>query len=320
MINILLTSVGRRVGLVQAFREALGDSGLVIAADRDPTAPGLYVADTGVICPSVSESHYVPFLLEVVRERSIRAIVPLIDPELPILAHASDRFRALGCVVLTPDVEAVRISSDKYETALFFQEVGVPTARTTLPANYSPDSIPLPVIVKPRSGSSGFAVHVCNSLAEVQAACERVPDPIVQERLCGEEITVDVLGDLSGRVVHAVQRKRLKVRAGEVERGVTIRDPDVESIAIKVARALRPKGCINLQCFLTEKGPIFTEVNARFGGGYPLSLAAGADFPKLIVRALQGHPILPMFGQYDVGVVMMRYDSAVFRRAEELLR
>lgn len=318
-MNILLTSVGRRVGLVQAFRSALGGKGCVIAADVDPTAPGLYVADRGVVCPPVSDPAYVPFLVNLAKQYRIAALVPLIDPELPILADAAQTLRDAGCEVLVPDAGSVRICSDKYLTARFLGELGVATPKTVLPQDYSRELMPPPVVVKPRFGSAGRSVMVCQSPEEVRAACSRVTDPIVQERLSGTEVTVDVLGDLTAQIIHVVQRKRLKVRAGEVERGVTIRNLQVEALALQVAQALKPRGCINLQCFLTEKGPVFTEVNARFGGGYPLAHAAGADFPALIVDMLGGRPVKPMIGQYEVGLVMMRYDSAVFRRMEDLL-
>lgn len=318
-MNILLTSVGRRVALVEAFRLALLGKGQVFATDVDPTAPGLYVADHGIVCPPVSDPSYVPFLVDLARRLKVAALVPLIDPELPIVADASRELREVGCEVLTPVASVVRVCSDKYLTARFFQELHIPTPKTVLPQNYSPEFMPPPVVVKPRCGSSGRSVMVCNTSQDIEIACCQVTDPVLQEQLTGAEVTVDVLGDLEGNIIQVVQRKRLKVRAGEVERGMTIRDPQIEEFALRAARVLKPRGCINLQCFLTDDGPVFTEINARFGGGYPLSHAAGADFPALIVSMLNGFSVTPRIGEYEVGLVMMRYDTAVFRRVEELL-
>lgn len=320
-MNLLFTSGGRRVSLIQSFKAALGQRGRVYATDLDPTAPALYVADRGFLSPSVGDPGYMPYLIDLVRKHQVRAIIPLIDPEIPLIARASDQFAALGCRVLTMEAWAVDVSSDKWLTAQFFAKVGVPSPVTALPLEEKqlPTGLSLPLIVKPRTGSSAMGVSVCHSLDEVWTACDRTRDPILQELLEGEEVTVDVLGDLSGEVVNVVQRKRLKVRAGEVERGITIRDPRIEKLALQAAVALKPVGCINLQCFMTARGPVFTEINPRFGGGYPLTLAAGADFAGPLMKALAGEHVAPTVGSYETGVLLLRYDSAVILREKDLL-
>jgi carbamoyl-phosphate synthase large subunit len=321
VVNLLFTAGGRRVELIKAFREALVGQGLVVVTDIDPTAPALYVADVAAVSPAVTDAGYIDFLLALVTQHNITAIIPLIDPELPLLAHAKKRFAQVGCAVLTMDEQAVDLCGDKWLTAQFFQSVEVPTPVTHLPTTTSvlPDGLRFPVVVKPSRGSSGKDVMICSSNEEVQVACSRIAQPIIQERLLGDEITIDVLGDLNGNVINVVQRKRLKVRAGEVERGITIWDPEIETYALKAARALKPVGCINLQCFLTDHGPVFTEINARFGGGYPLAEAAGAGFPRQICRLLQGEQLTPCIGEYERGVLLLRYDTAVVLRQEELV-
>jgi carbamoyl-phosphate synthase large subunit len=321
-MNLLFTAGGRRVELIKAFREALGPDGQIFVVDVDPTAPALYVADRAYISPRVSDPGYVEFLLTLVRDHQIRAIIPLIDPELPLLAKSREQFDELGCLVLTMDAREVELCADKWLTDQFFRKVGVPTPTTVLPWGEGPmpDSLSYPLVVKPRTGSSGKDVMICETDAELKVACYRIQDPIVQEFLRGDEITVDVLGETDGNVINVVQRKRLKIRAGEVERGVTIWDVLIEKYALRAARALKPVGCINLQCFLSERGPVFTEINARFGGGYPLAEAAGAGFPRLLVQALRGESVLPCVGVYERGVMLLRYDTAVVLRQEELVR
>lgn len=320
-MNILLTSGGRRVTLVQLFKRSLQGKGRVLVTDRDATAPALYCGDQGVIAPPVMAPNYLEFLLSLVESQRIAAIIPLIDPEIPILAGVADRFARLGCQVLTMDVSGVETSADKWVTAQFFLDKGIPTPRTVLPAGEDGPLYGLqgPVIVKPRQGSSSQDVFHCFTPDQVRTACKTVRDPLIQERLIGEEVTIDVLGDLQGRVLDIVQRKRIKVRAGEVERGITISDHRIEELALRAANSLKPRGCINLQCFLTERGPVFTEINPRFGGGYPLSQAAGADFPGMIVRFLDGEEVPARLGQYESGVLMLRYDTEVIIRERDLL-
>lgn len=319
-MHVLVTSAGRRVALVRAFQAALAGAGQVVAADVDRTAPALYAADAGVLVPPVTDPDYVDRLLDVVLAHQIRAVVPTIDPELPVLAAARPRLAAAGAEVLVMDPPAVAIAADKLATAELVARLGLGAPRTLLPPpdRELPLDLSLPVVVKPRHGSASQGVQICHTRAAlVRALCGG--DLVVQECLSGPEVTVDILGDLNGQVLAAVPRQRLKVRAGEVERGITIAAPALLNQAVIIAGALRPRGAINLQCFLTPDGPRFTEVNARFGGGYPLTQAAGVDFAALLCRCLRGEAIAPCLGAYQAGVLMLRFDDAVVLRAADLL-
>lgn len=321
VINILLTSVGRRVALVRFFREALKDKGFVFGADCDPTAPGLYVADKGFVVPRVTEESYVSSLLNLCREKGVKLIVPLIDPELPVLASAREIFLQECIIPLISTYNVVMTGYDKLLTAKFFHDNGIPTPKTlSFSENVDFSSVyDFPVIVKPRFGSASMGVHKCKNIDEVVFYASRIPEPILQTFLHGEEITIDVLCDFHGNPLSVVERKRLKVRAGEVERGITIKDEQLLEMTLHVVERLKPFGVINLQCFSTSDGFFFTEINTRFGGGYPLSYFAGANFPKMILEILEGKkPTVSIF-DYKEGFLMLRYDEAIYLEQKALL-
>ena len=317
-MNILLSSAGRRVALTESFRQALKGRGRVLATDADPTAPALYAADKGILVPRADDVGYVPALLDICRTEGVGAVIPLIDTELPGLARAHDEFRRVGTQVLLAGPDSVETCFDKLQTASLFERLEIPAPGTVAGGRWSVAGGRWPVVVKPRRGSAGKGVNIARTAAEVDYWLAATPDALIQELLVGPEVTTDVLCDLEGRPLLAVQRERLKTRGGEVERGVTVCHPKITEYALRAAEALRPAGAINIQCFLTKRGPLFTEINPRFGGGYPLAHAAGAAFPERIVAMLVQGP-QPSLPALRVGVVMMRFDQAVFRTREELL-
>ncbi len=320
MLNVLLTSVGRRVSLVKFFKEALGRRGRVYTVDCDSTAPGLYVADKSFIVPQISDNAYIPFLLEKCKIENIKLIVPLIDPELPVLAKERDLFLKEGIVPLISTYDVVKIGYDKILTAKFFKEIGIPTPKTFL---YREDldlsNMDFPIIIKPRFGSASIGVQKCENIQDVKFYSSKISEPILQEFLKGDEITVDVLCDFDGNLISMVQRKRLKIRAGEVERGITIKNKELFILVEEIIKNLKPIGVINIQCFLSKEGFFFTEINPRFGGGYPLSFYAGANFPKMIIDILEGLKIRSKSFDYKEGLLMLRYDEAIYIENSNLL-
>jgi carbamoyl-phosphate synthase large subunit len=131
---------------------------------------------------------------------------------------------------------------------------------------------------------------------------------------------VDVYAGLDGAARVAVPRRRLEVRGGEVAKARTVRHPEIIRQSLRLVESLGEcAGVVTLQGFLTPEGRIkFIEINPRFGGGAPLAIRAGADFPLwLIEEHLGRRPAIEPAGWQD-GLLMLRYDAAVFRRSEEL--
>lgn len=321
-MNVLLTSVGRRVKVVQFFKENLEEEDFLFCADLDPTAPALYFADKPLLLEPAGSEKYIRNLIKICKEYEIDLVIPFIDPELEILAaHKNEMIAKCKTLVLISDPEIVKIGSDKLLTWKFFKSNGIPTPNTWTKRDFMvvPNS-EFPVILKPRFGSASKGIKICNTKDEVEFYTKKEEeDFIIQEIISGSEITLDVLCDTKSCCLSVVPRKRLKVRAGEVERGMTIESQELIYLSIKIVELLKPVGPINIQCFLTEKGPVFTEINPRFGGGYPLSYYAGANFPKMILDFVSGKQIEPIVGIYERNLLMLRYDDAVVIRENELI-
>jgi carbamoyl-phosphate synthase large subunit len=312
--NLLFTSSGRRVSLINMFKEYLTSkniTGKIITADYKNNAPTTFVSDRHYVVPKISDSYYVSELLQICQKENITLLIPLIDTELMILAKNKHKFEALGVTVLVSDEKVIHIGCDKLETFKFFSEDRIPT-----PTVYtdSDKSYQFPLIVKPRDGSSSIGVTVVHNEYELQFFKNYIRNSIVQEYVAGEEYTVDVMVDFYGNIQTIVPRQRIETRAGEVSKGITRKDPLIIDAVKDVMQKMEGVvGCINLQCFKKENGEItFIEVNPRFGGGVPLSIKAGADFPKWTLDLLVGIPFYEMDLTWKDGLTMLRYDDAIF--------
>ncbi len=314
-MNVLITSAGRRVSLVQAFaRAARARGGLVLAGDASGLAPALYLADRAFQLPSVGAEGYVPHLLALVREHDIGLIVPTIDPELAVLAANVQAFADLGCTALVSGLTFVELSGDKWLTHEAFAARGVAVPRSWKADEVAGAELPSKLFIKPRNGSASRDTHHASpeTLAGILA---RVPNAIVQEELEGPEITIDALLDLQGTLLHYVPRVRIRTLAGESIQGVTISDEDLKDWLgglLKVAAELGASGPITLQAFLTARGPVLIEVNPRFGGGFPLAYAAGGHYPEWLLALLHGERVEPRVGKYQKGLYMTRYNVEYF--------
>ncbi|MFC7725884.1 ATP-grasp domain-containing protein [Nocardioides sp. GCM10028917] len=310
MSHVLVTCAGRRVSLVRAFVEAAHERGLkVLAADPDPLAPALVDVDFAVRVPSLADPGYLPALLDTVREHDVSLVVPTIDTELPLLARHSRELADAGATALVSNTAFVHVCGDKALTGEAFAAHGVDVPRSWLPEDGVPDDLPDNLVVKPRNGSSSKDVHMIRRDQVLQTVAV-VPQPIIQERLTGPEVTVDALLDLEGRPVHYVPRTRLKTLGGESIQGVTLPHdelgPWIENV-LAACSELGARGPVTLQFFRTDRGPVLIEVNPRFGGGFPLTLAAGGDYPAWLLDELAGATTARRFGDYRAGLYMTRY-------------
>jgi len=319
-VNILLTCVGRRVSLLDAFRgalAALGVEGKVFGADWSRLAPAFHVADEAFVVPGVNAPNYVDVLLDVCERRDVDLVVPLIDWELTTLADACDRFEAVGSRVVVSSSEVTRTCWDKREAFRCLSARGVATPR--LLSFKEALGGPFPVIAKDRYGSGSKRVRRLHSPSAMKRMGRRRKHLIIQEYVEGREYTVDVYTGLDGRPRVAVPRWRIQVRSGEVSKGMTVRHPDVIRESMHLTEVLGGcRGVITCQCRVAADGDVkFFDVNPRFGGGVPLAIRAGADFPKWLIQEHLGHTPDIDPDAWESGLVMVRYDEAVFCRAED---
>ncbi len=323
-MNAVFTAAGRRVELLRAFRRAqaeLGLGGRVVALDVDPLAPALHVADEAYVVPPFSDPDYLPVLLEVCRRTRPALLFPLIDLDIPFLADHRDELAAAGARAVVVPPEGARIAADKWATYQFFRAQGVPAPRSWLPDAARCEVERFPVFVKPRFGSASKDTFRANNARELDFFLDYVPDPIVQEYLPDAEITTDVVCDFAGNPLAVVSRQRIEVRAGEVAKGKTVYVPEVAAHSVTIARGLQAIGPITVQCKYRDGRPYFTEINARFGGGLPLALAAGVPVAAWLLALAVGRPVeAPPLGSYREGLYLTRFDDSLFLSETEYRR
>jgi carbamoyl-phosphate synthase large subunit len=237
----------------------------------------------------------------------------LIDPDIPFLAKHRKHLAEAGANVVVVPEEAATIASDKWQTVRFFRNLNLTTPKSWLPEQLHSIDADYPLFIKPRNGSASNHAYKVKNEKELKFFLDYVPDPIIQEYLVGPEITNDVICDLNGEIISVVSRRRIEVRWGEVAKGVTVYDPKVTEACITIAQALHAIGPITVQCIMKDGVPYFTEVNARGGGGAPLGIAAGADWPKWLLAKFAGIPIeIPSLGSYEKGLYLSRFDESFF--------
>jgi carbamoyl-phosphate synthase large subunit len=306
MTAVLFTCAGQRVDIVTAFRDAGAET---VAVDLNPLSPALYHADHRVLVPPVTAPEYVPRLAELVQELGVSLVVPLTDLDMALLAERSDE---LGATVLLPELEVVERANDKYATHLFLEERGIGSPPAWLPEHLSGD-LPFPVLVKPRRGFGSRNIFVANDRGELDFYLARTPVASFVEQVCrGEEFSIDVFSDLEGRCLNAIPRTMIESKGGESIKGMTIRDDELIALGAQVSETMGVKGPATIQCFRMAPGRHeITDVNLRFGGGFPLPLAAGGGYPTLALALARGERPEPRVGEFREGVVMTRFFSNV---------
>jgi len=310
---VLFTCAGQRVDIVTAFRQA---GATTIAVDVDQLAPALYRADSHALVPRVEDYGYVAALRELVELNEVRLIVPLTDLDHHVLADARDDLG--GALVLVSGVETVARCSDKYLAHQFFEEQGIGTPETWLPTAL-PDELRYPVLVKARRGFGSRHIYRAANETELEFFLRyTAADSMVQVVCLGTEFSIDVFCNLDGRCLAAVPRTMIESKGGESIKGMTIKDQDLIDFSCKVSEALRIVGPANVQCFREPDGELLvTDVNPRFGGGFPLPTAAGSRYPELALALANGERPEPRLGEFREGVVMTRFFSQVILEESE---
>ena len=314
-VNILITAASRRVPLIQGFIQALkrlGARGNVVTSDVNSLSPGLYFSDRHYIVPLTTDKRYISIIKSICFKERIHLLIPTIDDELPLFGSHAASFLEMGVRVAVSSAETGTICNDKYETAQFLADKGLPVPKTWLPHQLDFSNLTYPMFLKPRQGRGSVGAHPINDEMELRYFLSHVPDPVVQEFLPGREFTLDVLADFNGKIISVVPRERLVVRSGVTDRGQTWNNPALIKLGAEVAEALQIRGPANVQLkWHEERGSVF-EVNPRFSGGISLTMAAGADFPTWLIELRLGRRVRPALGKFTDSLFMTCYESALF--------
>jgi len=304
------------VALIESFRQALASldlKGKIVAADLSAASPACHAADVAKIVPRAGCIEYIPGLLDTVKKHNISLVLPMTDLDIRSLARQRAKFEAVGCSVMIGSEESIKLCRNKAAFQDVLSGAGLATIRTMTLQEFRTDPF-YPCFIKPLRGSASVGSGVINNDQELKAHVATFGELlVVQEYVPGQEFTVDVFRDRKGEVHCVVPRLRMVIRSGEMEKGLTVRDERVMEDSIKIAGLLGDVwGVFCCQCKREPDGPPrFFEVNPRFGGGSPLSIAAGANLPRYVIQEVLGLPIDKDI-DFQENLMMLRYDQAIF--------
>ncbi len=317
-VKILFTCIGRRVSLLNCFKSAakkLEINAAFYGTDSTKLSPALQLCDKKFIVKPVEHPQYISQLLNIVKKNKITLLIPTVDLDLILLAKNKSRFERCNCRILVSEPQVIEICQDKRKTRRFLKKNGFDTPATVAVSTaLSKNNIKWPCFLKPWDGYAGRGNAVVNNKKELRFFAKTIPNCIVQEFIRGTEYTCDAYVDFDMNVRCVVPRKRIQVRAGEVSKGQTVKNKQIMKQAANLVSKLHAgPGIITLQLFLTKENQIkFIEINPRFGGGAPLSIKAGAEFPKWILQETFGKkPVIP-FDAFEHKLTMLRYDNEVW--------
>ncbi|MCK4914271.1 MAG: ATP-grasp domain-containing protein [Planctomycetes bacterium] len=316
--GVLFTCIGRRVSLLKSFQKAakqLKINASFFGTDTTEFSSALQLCDKKFIVKPTTHRNYINQILSIVKSNNVKLLVPTVDLDLKLLARNKTKFAAIGCCVLVSNEEVVGICQDKRKTYRFLIKNGFDTPVTiSTKAALAKTKFNWPCFLKPWDGYAARGNVVVHNRKELSFFAKKVPNCICQEFVKGDEYTCDVYVDFDMQVRCIVPRKRVEVRAGEVSKGQVIKNKKIMAEAKRLVEILcAGPGIITLQLFLTEDGRMkFIEVNPRFGGGVPLSIKAGANFPKWLLREMAGKKPKIKFDGFKDGLTMLRYDAEVW--------
>lgn len=314
-MNILITSAGQRVSLVRSFQKELKkyfENSQVFTTDLNPVlAPACHISDQSFTVPRVTSPEYIDQLLHLCLNNQIKLVVPTIDTELLVLSENIEYFKQQGIHLLVSDPELVRACRDKRQINQFFEKKGI-----CIPQQYSLENLQFPVFVKPYDGSLSKGIFTAYCAEDIKPEHYADPKLMFMEYIAPEnydEFTVDCYYDQASELKCVVPRKRIFVRAGEVNKGVTKKNIIVTEFNQKLKHISGARGCLTIQVFLhkTEDKILGIEINPRFGGGYPLSYLAGANYSQWAIREYLLNQKIEEFATWSDNLLMLRYDAEV---------
>ena len=312
-ISILFTGVGRRIELLQAFRNAalvLDKKLKIYGADMTGTAPALAYCDYVRRVVAMKDERYIDNLLDICKRDKIDLLIPTIDTDLLVLAKNKSRFEEAGTRVMISEPDKISICRDKNKTFQFFVDCGL---KAPMPVNdWLEYRGAFPAFIKPKDGSSSIDAFKVNNKDDLRLYATQVQDYIVQPFIEGKEYTIDVFCDWEGNPISVVPRERIQVRAGEVLKTKITMDQVMIDEVNALCKAFNPCGALTVQLIRDhETGEdYFIEINPRFGGGAPLSMKAGARSAESVLKLLCGE-LISYHHEVTDGAIYSRFDQSV---------
>lgn len=314
-MNFLILAAGTRNKVVQYFVKTFSRVGKVIATDANTLGPAIYDADKYYIVPPITEPGYIDIILDICKKEQISGVLSLIDPELSLLAANEEKFQAVGTTIIGSSYDLCELAMDKMQMYKWLKNHGYNCARSWMDKDefykaVDAGEVTYPVFVKPYRGSASISISKVYDKENVDLLFAHEDDLMIQEFLNGQEIGADVYIDLiSGEVVSIFTKKKIKMRAGETDKAVSFKDPELFALIEKFVNEAGYCGQIDIDIFEINGTYYISEVNPRFGGGYPHAFESGCDHMKLILNNLQGIVNEKNIGAYEEGIYMMKYNE-----------
>ncbi|MEJ2697619.1 MAG: ATP-grasp domain-containing protein [Candidatus Sulfobium sp.] len=313
-MNILFSCIGRRGYIADFFKVHLRPSDQIIGTSNSEFTTGFSACDFGVLIPDISSPEYVPAMIELCRLKNISGMLSFFDPDINVLSGHLDEFRSLGVMPIMASKEVSNICFDKYQTFLFLKAHGFNCLETFCSleeslAAMASGRLTFPLVVKERFGYGSHNIFFVANVQELTFFFNYVPDMIIQQRLCLPEYHLDICNDMAGNVLAVVPKRKISMRAGETDQAETCSSAELMDYGLRLGKELGKRGHVgplDVDCFFHDGKVTIMEINPRFGGGYPSSHLAGADFPALIVGMLRGEPVEPKIGEFRSGIIMMK--------------
>lgn len=318
-MNVLILSAGTRDKVVQYFKKEIGNRGRVIATDCSNLAPAVYDADAFYLVPRITEPDYLEVILDICRKEQITGVFSLIDPELSLLAKEREKFLAVGTTPVISAYDLVETCFDKYRMYQLLKKMQIPTGKCylTLDEFYRAKEcgeISYPVFVKPVRGSASLHINKVESDRELEVLYDLHEDLMIQEYMDGQEYGADVYIDMiSGKCTSIFVKKKIKMRAGETDKSVSFKDDKLFELIREFVETCGFRGMIDIDIFEIDGVYYISEVNPRFGGGYPHAYACGVNMPVAILRNLEGQENEVRIGAYAEHICMMKYNEIAVR-------
>ena len=319
-MNILILSAGTRNKVVEYFVKTLRGKGKVIATDMSNLAPAIYEADKYYIVPAMTAPGYMDTVFDICKKENVSAVLSLIDPELSLLAKHKAEFDELGVTVIGSSYELCELALDKFQMYQWLKDHGYKCAKSYMDkeaffADVDAGVATYPVFVKPARGSASISISKVYDRETVELLFAHEDGLMIQEFLDGQEIGADVYIDMvSHEVVSIFTKKKLKMRAGETDKAVSFKDEKLFALIERFVKDAGYNGQIDIDIFDVNDEYYISEVNPRFGGGYPHAFESGADHMKLIINNLDGKVNECSIGEYNDDIYMMKYNEVMFKR------
>ncbi|MDO6853311.1 ATP-grasp domain-containing protein [Cellulophaga lytica] len=329
--NILFTCAGRRNYLINYFKEALNNEGLIIATDMSANAPALADADIAITVPSIYDENYISTIKDICLQHKVTAVISLNDLELPLLAKHKSNFNNIGVKVLISNEDVIDIAFDKWKFYQFLMKEKLTTPKTFIHideaiAETENNTLSYPLILKPRWGSSSIGIETVDTKEELilvhkllliklkktilyKASEKEINTAIlIQEKIKGSEYGLDILNDFNGNYYGTFAREKLAMRSGETDKAISVITPEILAIGEKISLLLRHSGNLDCDIFIAENKIYILEFNPRFGGGYPFSHEAGINTAAIYIAWLKNKKIKASFNNYKSNITFAKCD------------